>query len=135
MFWNSQNSDSGPLPLDRWGNGCFAPGRGYGSKVRHRIAKAKMRTVLLLGLLLFGLTTLCAAEWTAEKKNQITEYMKQYLHEWTIQDTERWMIPDGSTKGMIFVADDGRQISVQVFGQSVLVDGKDISGNLGSRTT
>jgi hypothetical protein len=87
-----------------------------------------------------------SAEWSQQRKQLITQYMQQYRRDWTLADTE--LMSQGTvphTQASVFVegrpinerlvADDGRLIPVEVLGQSILVDGKDLSGNLGSKTT
>jgi hypothetical protein len=73
--------------------------------------------------------------------------MQQYRRDWTLHDTE--LLAQGKdiphTVANVFVngrplnlrlqADDGRLIPIEVLGESILVDGKDMSGNLGSKTT
>lgn len=72
--------------------------------------------------------------------------MQQYRRDWTVRDTEALSTGEvPHSEATVFVndrpidlrlkADDGREIPVEVFGGSILVNGKDLSGNLGSRTT
>jgi len=72
--------------------------------------------------------------------------MQQYRHDWTEQDTElmsQGTVPhteadvyvNGKPINLRLKTDDGRLIPVSVIGESILVDGKDLSGNLGSKTT
>jgi hypothetical protein len=80
--------------------------------------------------------------WTAERLEAATEHMRQYRKDWTAADTEKLLThgPDravnmaGSISG--FIRDDrGGIVRVMVSGDTVLVNGRDISGNLGSKTT
>ena len=72
--------------------------------------------------------------------------MQQYRRDWTAQDTElmaQGKIPhaeadvyvDGRPINLRLKADDGRLIPIEVMGESILINGKDISGNLGSKST
>jgi hypothetical protein len=101
---------------------------------------------LFLFLCILATATSGAAPWSATKKQAITKYMQQYRHDWTEQDTE--LMSQGNvphTEADVYVngkpinlrlkTDDGRLIPVSVIGESILVDGKDLSGNLGSKTT
>lgn len=120
------------------------------------IKKSCCRTVTTksLSYLLFGcgcwflfVTASHAAQWPEAKKQAITEYMQQYRLDWTPQDTE--LLAQGKVpphaEADVFInnrpvnlrirADDGRLIPIEVLGESLLVNGKDISGNLGSKTT
>jgi hypothetical protein len=112
----------------------------YPASLSHSCASCSL---ILAGVLSL---TASAAEWSAEKKEAVTEYMQQYRRAWSLQDTEalaRGSVPhsqysvsiEGRAINQRIIADDGRRIPVEVFGQSVLVDGKDLSGNLGSKTT
>jgi hypothetical protein len=101
----------------------------------------------LRGLLLFVFALPASAvEWSAEKQQSVTEFMQQYRRDWTAQDTvnlSHGKVPhttatvfiEGRPLNLRLKADDGRLIPVEVLGQSILVDGKDLSGNLGSKTT
>src|SRR5262249_31353546 len=114
----------------------------------NQVHRSKLLLVVLLCLLLFGITTAHAVGWTEEKKKAITDYMHEIRRDWTAQDTEllaTGKIPNAeSASGVnvggkpvqpLLTADDGRRIPIEVIGESVLINGKDISGNLGSRTT
>jgi hypothetical protein len=122
-------------------------GCGDPRKLHFKIGNALKSLVLLLCCCLIGAAAIYAAEWTEEKKKAVTEYMQQYRRDWTFQDTElllKGKVPYAAEAG-VFVngrpidmgirTDDGRRIPIEVFGESILVDGKDVSGNLGSKTT
>ena len=84
-------------------------------------------------ILLFFLfdTGILKAEWTDAKINSITEHLHDYRSSWTIKDTQK-MLSDASGHSMSFqtvVADDGNEIHVTISAETVLVEGKDISGN------
>lgn len=109
----------------------------------HPRTKRRGGVLLLVLLWVIGAN---AAEWTEQKKNQVTQYMQQYRHDWTLADTQlmsQGRVPHTTATVYIenrplnlrLVADDGRLIPIEVLGQSILVDGKDLSGNLGSKTT
>lgn len=87
-----------------------------------------------------------SAEWSQEKLERATEYLQQYRKDWTLAETRQLVTKGGfvniegspSHGGTSFdaiKADDGRTISLMATGDSLLVDGKDVSGNLGSKTT
>ena len=106
----------------------------------------KAARAILLAALSVAAFAANSAEWSAEKQAFITDYMHRYRRDWTLADTQQMAqgtVPH--TEATVFIegrpinsrlmADDGRPISVEVFGQSILIDGKDLSGNLGSKTT
>jgi hypothetical protein len=110
------------------------------------VVSARPRTFLLFACWLLCVVGAHAAEWTKEKRQAVTEYMQQYRRDWTPQDTE--LLSQGNvphSEADVFVngrpinlrlrADDGRLIPIEVLGESILVNGKDLSGNLGSKTT
>lgn len=113
-----------------------------------RFSAAICMSLMLIVLLLTFLPAY-AADWTDEKKIAVTEYMRDFRHEWTGEDTEQlvrgaWqnikyleahVIISGRPADLKFFADDGQRIPVELFGDTILVGGKDISGNLGSKTT
>jgi hypothetical protein len=99
---------------------------------------------LVCGILSVHITT--AADWPEEKKRVVTEQMQKCRREWSFHDTE--LMSQGNVphaEADVFVnnrpinlrlrCDDGQLVPVEVFGDSVLVNGKDLSGNLGSKTT
>jgi hypothetical protein len=147
QWWRKPTiGDSGPAPLRGFPLGCNIPVCRSLSAWHSRAAKARQCLVLFLACWFLGAVATYAAEWSAEKKNAVTEYMQQYRRDWTLQDTEalsRGNVPyaeatvfvEGRPVNLRLKADDGRQIPVEVFGGSILVDGKDLSGNLGSKTT
>ena len=87
------------------------------------------------------------AEWSSEKVDQATEYLRQFRKDWTRKMTEDFLSGQGSavnvggaaksggTTMLTIHADDGRAIGLVATGESLLVDGKDVTGNLGSKTT
>jgi hypothetical protein len=106
--------------------------------------------VLVLGNLLIAHEA--HATWSSEKTNQATEYLRQYRKDWSLSDTVAFLSGDGTNKttgavnmggsanegGTTTVtlhADDGRSVSLLATGQSLLVDGKDVTGTLGNKTT
>ena len=104
--------------------------------------------MVFLGVLLFEFTGAHADGWTVEKKRAITEYMHEIRRDWTAEDTEllaTGQIPHAESAARVYIggkpvqpfitADDGRRVPIEVIGESVLINGKDISGNLGSKTT
>ena len=82
------------------------------------------------------------AAWTQERLDAATEHMRQFRKSWSPADTDR-LIARGPERGVnlagnisgFVTADNGDRIAVVVTGDTVLVNGKDISGNLGSKTT
>ena len=111
-----------------------------------RAPLARYKAGISLAVILAAAPVAEAADWSDDKKAIITEYMQQYRRDWTLADTDlmsHGTIPhtqasvfvEGRPLNQKLIADDGRRVPVEVFGQSVLVDGKDLSGNLGSRTT
>jgi len=99
---------------------------------RHSIMTIR---IILISLWLTA-GTLEAAQSSA-KINSITEHLQVYRHDWTAKDTQE-LLKGASGHGMQFtsiLADDGNQVKLTITGDTVLVEGKDISGNLGSKTT
>jgi len=103
---------------------------------------------LLLALAGFLVGHNAQAAWSKEKTEQATEYLRQYRKDWSINDTLAFLSggannsvniggdsKEGGTTYLTIKADDGRLISLMATGQSLLVDGKDVTGNLGSKTT
>jgi hypothetical protein len=114
-----------------------------------RVITSKTLLYLLVGCCYSPLfvTVSYAAQWPEAKRQAITEYMQQYRRDWTRQDTDllaQGQVPPHA-EADVFInnrpsnlrirADDGRVIPLEVLGESLLVNGKDISGNLGSKTT
>jgi hypothetical protein len=92
-------------------------------------------------LLLSVLTLFCVGDLIAEineaKIKRITENLQEYRRDWTVQDT-RSLLNGASGHAMQFtsiVGDDGKEVKITISADTVLVAGKDISGNLGSKTT
>lgn len=87
------------------------------------------------------------AAWSREKTEQVTDYLRQYRKDWTSANTDDFLTgkgqtvnmggaaQDGGTTTLTIRTDDGRAISLVATGQSLLVDGKDVTGNLGNKTT
>lgn len=94
--------------------------------------------------------------WSNEKLEAATTALQQYQKKWRLQDTVsliegKYVDPASTTPTVTFggegkdhppsqitasiVADDRREISVTIMGESMIVDGKDVTGNLGSKTT
>ena len=106
----------------------------------------KYRWVVILSCWLCGAVS-ANAQWTDAKKQAVTDYMHQFRQDWTLDDTELLLegkVPHGAEanvfinnrpSNMRLKADDGRSIPIEVFGESILLNGKDISGNLGSKIT
>jgi NADH:ubiquinone oxidoreductase subunit len=98
--------------------------------------------ILFAMLAQFSVASMGWAAWTPERLDAATEYMQHYRKSWTRADTDALVAngPDhavstpGSVTGSID-DDNWRRVPVVVTGDSILVNGKDISGNLGSKTT
>ncbi len=115
----------------------------YLSPLKYQLRQVAMKLLSILVVIstLFFSQSLLAA-WTKDRLETATEYMKQYRKDWSLVDTNH-LIEEGPERGVnlagnksgFVTADNGDRISVIVTGESVLVNGKDISGNLGSKTT
>lgn len=143
---NATIGDLGPDSLRGSPPGCDVAVRRSLGDSHFRVARARKCLFLLFTCWFLGAVATYAAEWSEEKKNAVTEYMQQYRRDWTLRDTEALstgkvhyseatVFVEGRPINLRLKADDGRKIPVEVFGGSILVDGKDLSGNLGSKTT
>lgn len=80
---------------------------------------------------------LATAEWTQQQVQDLTTEFRKYKQNWTIQQTEDLLKKsknDGTLQTGIR-ADNGNFVGIEIKGHTVLLDGKDITGNLGSKTT
>jgi len=99
-----------------------------------------MKRVALLVMLvvLLVIPFVAQGEWTEGKLQALTSKFQEYKSTWTPQDTAS-LLRNSQNTGMnveVFKDNSGRTRKITVMGgTSVLVDGKDISGNLGSKTT
>jgi hypothetical protein len=73
-----------------------------------------------------------AANWTPAETDQITTRIQQQIPNWTREHTVS-LARDSDRKGVRMELVYGHMF--QVMGNTVLLDGKDVSGNLGSNTT
>ncbi|TKJ33519.1 MAG: hypothetical protein CEE38_20375 [Planctomycetes bacterium B3_Pla] len=90
----------------------------------------------LVGLLVFPF--IAHGQWTEEKIQALTARFQEYNSTWTRQDTTKLLrsSQDVNTKYEQFKDNSGHTRKITVMGgMTVLVDGKDITGNLGSKTT
>lgn len=76
------------------------------------------------------------AEWTEGKITVITERIQEKYPQWTTKNTID-MLEKASHAGQYLspIRTDKGMIRIMVMGDTVLLDGKDITGNLGSKTT
>lgn len=103
---------------------------------------------LAVALCALGVATDALGAWSPQKIEQATEYLQQYRKQWSRADTEALLAghgeravniggtaDSGGTSMASIATDDGRRISLVASGDSLLIDGKDVTGNLGSKTT
>jgi hypothetical protein len=108
--------------------------------------------VFLVVLFLMGASH-SEAKWAPDKIEGATTYIKQYRADWTVKDTTQLIdgtldkrdvmivnygMKAGTTPTSVvatITADDKTNFSVMITGESMLVNGKDVTGNLGSKTT
>ena len=98
--------------------------------------------ILFAAVALFVASTTWAA-WTPERLDAVTEYMRQFRKDWTRADTDELVTNGpkravnlaGSVSSGLIYDDKGGRVAIVITGDSMLVNGKDISGNLGSKTT
>lgn len=97
------------------------------------------RFVMLLGLVgLLVFPFIAHGQWTEEKIQALTSRFQEYNSTWTRQDTTKLLrnSQDVKLKFEEFKDNSGRTRKITVMGgMTVLIDGIDISGNLGSKTT
>jgi len=95
-----------------------------------------MKKIALSPLLILLLVLLVSANWTQEEMNQITNEIQKSIDSWTIEDTAQ-MLHEAQSSGEYLqtVLTDKGMVSIKIMGETILLNGKDISGNLGSKIT
>lgn len=95
-----------------------------------------MKYTVLIILLILLVPFSVKAEWTDDKVSAITESIQKKYSSWTSKDTKD-MLERASHAGHSYnpIITDKGMIRIEIIGETVLLDGKDISGNLGSKTT
>ena len=101
-----------------------------GGKIKHFLI-----TMIALSIVAIVIANV-HAEWTEERIKFITESIQQSYGDWTIQDT-RNMMEEAKHAGDLLkpIFTDKGITRIEVKGDTVLLNGKDITGNLGSKTT
>ena len=89
-------------------------------------------------IVLFSFPLFSEAQPTEQKIETITRELQKYKSSWTIQETTK-LLRDAQNVAMdihVLTDDTGKIRKLTVLGgETVMIDGKDISGNLGSKTT
>lgn len=98
-----------------------------------------MRNLAIFAMILAVLLSpiLAAAEWTQQQVQDLTTEFRKYKQNWTIQQTED-ILKKSKNVGTFQTgirADNGNLVGIEIKGNTVLLNGKDITGNLGSKTT
>lgn len=93
--------------------------------------------ILLLSFIVFNLREANSMEqWSEENKKNLTTILQQYMPEWNENKTEK-MLRDSESSGeysSVFMTNKGK-LAIKIMGNTILVNGKDITGNLGSEIT
>lgn len=98
--------------------------------------KRAISLTVIIGVLLAALVV--RADWTEQKVQDLTLEFQKYKQTWTFQDTVNILqkSQNSGTFKTLIRADSGKNVWVEIkAGRTVLLDGKDVSGNLGSKTT
>ncbi|MBN1694661.1 hypothetical protein JW879_04565 [candidate division WOR-3 bacterium] len=95
-----------------------------------------MKKTYVFIFLLLCFPTFLRAEWTQEEIETITSEIRKKLPSWKIEATaEILKESEGSGEHIEKIKTNEGEISIKIMGKTVLLDGKDISGNLGSKIT
>ncbi len=102
-----------------------------------RLKDDKLKKTCFFIFLILCSPTLLKASWTQEEIETITSEIQKKLPSWKTEETVEILKESESRGGQYIDArqtDEGR-ISIKIMGKTVLLDGKDITGNLGSKIT
>lgn len=93
------------------------------------------KVIAVLVTAMFCLPVLASGEWRGDTVNNVTVYMQTCFKAWTEQDSLK-MLEESTHSGEYSTMVVGEKTCrVKIVGETVLINGKDISGNLGSKTT
>ena len=94
------------------------------------------KIIPFLFLILFCIPV-AKAEWNQEKIKGLTKEIQKEIKEWTIEDTKLMLREAKFASDYNFARfSNGKMVSIKVIGgETVLLNGKDISGHLGSKIT
>jgi hypothetical protein len=92
--------------------------------------------MMVLGLIFLS-PSLVKSELSEEKIKKITQELQKELPNWTENDTTNLLqeAKSGEISRTIMTDPDKGATSIKVIGETILLNGKDITGNLGSKTT
>lgn len=96
---------------------------------------------VFISLIVVFILTFIAIDSNAEPNNElvlkITEVMKAKIPSWSEKDTLKYLsvAKNSGDYQAVFSIENGKMVRLKIMGDTVLIDGKDISGNLGNKTT
>jgi hypothetical protein len=97
-----------------------------------------LKKICVFIFLLLCFPTLLKASWTQEEIETITSEIQKKLPFWKIEETVE-ILKTSESRGGKFIDsrqnDEGKKIIIEIMGKTILLDGKDITGNLGSKIT
>jgi len=97
-----------------------------------------LKKICVLIFLLLCFPTLLKASWTQEEIETITSEIQKKLPFWKIEETVE-ILKISESRGGKFIDsrqnEEGKKIIIEIMGKTILLDGKDITGNLGSKIT
>ncbi len=95
-----------------------------------------MKKIVLILMLFLSIAFVAHAEWTEDKIISITNEIQKTGIKWTKQQTEELLRQARFTGDFteVIMTDKG-VLRIKIMGETFLLNGKDISGNLGSKIT
>ena len=96
------------------------------------------RVILILLLSIFFCAPVVAEwEWSEDQKDKMTEAFQRYVERWTTRRTDQFLKKlDGQIEVIgTLKTDSGKDVVWKFSGGTIFLDGKDISGGLGDKTT
>jgi hypothetical protein len=96
----------------------------------------RMKKLIYPFLLILLCTQFVKAEWNDEKIVRVTKEIQKTLQNWNIEDTIQ-LINDtkGKNTSNIMKFRGGEPVKFQVMGETILLNGRDVSGTLGKKET
>ena len=95
-----------------------------------------MKRIIYIFVLILTISPSVYAEWTEEKIIHLTEEIEKTGISWSIQQTEEMLraARNAGDYSSAMMTDKG-MVRIKIIGETVLLNGRDISGNLGSKVT
>ena len=96
-----------------------------------------MKKMLLILFVLFACSSIVLANLTKVEMKNLTQTIQEYKRSWTMENTQKIMQAANNSGEVSYVAraDDGSVLRIKILGDTVLINGKDVTGNLGSKVT